>query len=93
MINEEDFEPQIVLGLYKGNPAARSSSLTKSFKVSSAIAAAYMVAVFEAMERYIPDSNQIEFESDVLKYFKKLLKERHERTTHHKTQPYDIDEN
>ena len=91
MINEEDFDPQILLGLYKGSPAARSSSLTKSFKVSSAIAAAYMVAVFESMERYVPDSKQIEFEKDVLKYFKKLLKERHERTVHHRTGPQELE--
>lgn len=79
-MKDEDFIPQLVLGYYKDMPAVMSDPLFEPSASTPLMTAAWMIATLEAMERYLPDSEQLSFEKEVSSAYKKLLKERHERT-------------
>lgn len=81
-MDDSDFIPQLIVGYYKKQPAVISAEEFVPFVGSSVVTAAWMLTIFEAMERYLPDSEQLTFEKEVMKAYKKLLKERHDRTVH-----------
>lgn len=83
-MDDPNFIPQLVLGYYKGQPAVMSAEEFEPTVGTSVMTAAWMIAVLEAMERYLPDKDQIDFEEEVNSAYIQLLDERHERTVHFK---------
>ena len=82
---KNDFVPVFVLGLYKNNPAIKTNvDLVTGVDLSSLKVAGLMVALVECVVDMLPESEQIKFEQETLKFFRKLVKTRFERT--HKIQ-------
>lgn len=75
----KDFIPQLVLGYYKGQPAVVSDPNFEPSFSTPLVTAAWMIAILEAMERSLPDSEQLAFEEEVTSAYKKLLEDRYER--------------
>lgn len=69
----DDFIPQLVLGYYKGQPAVVSDPHFEPSYSTSLVTAAWMIAILESMEHYLPDSEQLSFEKEVNSSYKKLL--------------------
>lgn len=83
-MNKDEFIPQLILGYYRDMPAVMSDDVFEPSVSTPVITAAWMIAVLEAIERYLPDSEQINFEEEVNSAYIQLLEERHERTVHFK---------
>lgn len=77
-VDPDDFVPILTLGVYKGNPACRTLDFTCD--VGPITVAGFLTAVVECMVDQVPENKQIEFEADVMKTFRKIVKTRHERT-------------
>lgn len=84
-MNAEDFVTIMKLGFipYEKdsemmNPAVLVSNAIFDFKFNATVAAGLLTSVMECIVDRIPESEQIDFEKETLKKFKKIVGERHE---------------
>lgn len=71
----KDSIPVVMISDYKSEDKLISSArLLKSFSVVDPVAvASYMICLYEAFERIIPEEKQLKFQSIVLDYFKSMF--------------------
>jgi hypothetical protein len=81
----EDFVPIMKLGFIPldedsdmMNPAVLVSNVMRDFKFNPTVAAGLLTSVIECIVDQIPESEQIGFEKETLKKFKKIVNMRHE---------------
>lgn len=60
------------------NPAVLVSNAMRDFNLNPTVAAGLLTSVIECIVDQIPESEQIEFEKETLKKFKKIVSMRHE---------------
>jgi len=66
-VNEEDFEPIFVVGLYKGNPAVRTLSYEEG--LSSLHVSGMMTAILDCVVDLVDEQDQAKFEKDIIDSF------------------------
>ena len=84
---EEDFEPILVAGLFKGNPAVRTLDYDDSLRATQI--AGFMVAILDCMVDMVEEKDQTEFEENILEAFEMFLENRFENTNKYKIEKED----
>ena len=84
-MKSEDFVSIMKLGFIRlneesdmMNPAVLVSNSIRDFKFNPTVAAGLLTSVIECIVDQLPESEQIEFEKETLKKFKKIVNMRHE---------------
>jgi hypothetical protein len=75
---EEDFEPVLVVGLFRGNPAVRTLDYDNSLRATQI--AGFMTAILDCMVDMVEEQDQLEFEENILEAFELFVKDRFENT-------------
>jgi hypothetical protein len=79
---EEDFEPVLVVGLFRGNPAVRTLDYEDSLRATQI--AGFMTAILDCMVDMVEEQDQVEFEENILEAFNLFLDNRFENTNKYK---------
>jgi len=80
--NEEEFDPVLVAGLFRGNPAVRTLDYDGGLRATQI--AGFMVAILDCMVDMVDEKDQTEFEDNILEAFDFFLKDRFEHTNKYK---------
>jgi hypothetical protein len=75
---EEEFEPVLVVGMFRDNPAVRTLDYDHSLRATQI--AGFMTAILDCMVDMVDEKDQIEFEDNILEAFEIFIKDRHEHT-------------
>lgn len=75
---EEDFEPVLVVGLYRGNPAVRTLDYNGNLRATQI--AGFMTAILDCMVDMVDEQDQVEFEENILDAFEVFVKDRYDHT-------------
>lgn len=75
---EEDFEPVLVVGLFKGNPAVRTLDYADDLRATQI--AGFMTAILDCMVDMVDEKDQTEFEENILEAFELFVKDRYDHT-------------
>lgn len=84
---EEGFEPILVVGLYKGNPAVRTLDYNGSLRATQI--AGFMAAILDCTVDMVDEKDQIEFEENILEAFEMFLENRFENTNKYQIKKED----
>jgi hypothetical protein len=79
---EEDFEPILVVGLFKGNPAVRTLDYGDSLRATQI--AGFMTAILDCMVDMVDEQDQTEFEQNILEAFNVFVEHRYSNTNKYK---------
>ena len=83
----DKFKPVFVIGLYDGNPAIKPCC-DEDMVYTTLGVAGMLTALVECVVDAVPEPDQVEFEQEVMKLFKKLVKTRYNRTNKLKLDEY-----